>query len=144
MSTHQFQMIVISPCTALLLAGSTSCAGVGGVVSNIICFVTLYGLMLPLLNTALMFLVPSPGVKLIAWRVYGYGANSGTPTIFGFMSPCRDTLLAIFANNAAWSCVVLVYIFPLCFTILPNADWNSINPCICPGSALCTAKINVS
>jgi hypothetical protein len=88
--------------------GCTSSVGVGAVVSSVICFATLNGLSVPLLNKADIFFIPSHGVKLIACKVYGYGASSGTPITVGLMFPLMDTLLCIFANSAACSCVVFV------------------------------------
>lgn len=102
---------VIVPLTATPLIGAVSIGGVGAVVSKIICFATLYGLSVPAVNNADIFLVPSPVVRLIACIVYGYGIISGTPIIFGLMFPFTATVLAILANNAACICVVLVYIF---------------------------------
>lgn len=98
----------ISSVTSDPLTGAVSVGAIGAVVSRITCLATLYGLIFPMLNSAFIFFAPSPGVRFIAWSVYGKGINSGTPTIVGFIFPLMVTFVAIFENSAAWSCVVLL------------------------------------
>lgn len=89
------------PLTATPLIGAISVGVLGAVVSKMICLATLYGFSVPAVNNAVRFLAPSPGVRFIACSVYGYGAMSGTPMIFGLIFPLIATVLAIFANSAA-------------------------------------------
>lgn len=94
--------------TRAAFAGVARFTAAGAVVSNTICFATLYGLIFPMLNNVLIFFTPSPGVKLIAWSVYGNGINNGTPIIVGFIFPFIAAFTPIFAYSAAWICVVFV------------------------------------
>jgi len=91
----------IVPVTATPLIGVMSVGTVGAVVSRITCLATLYGLSVQAVNNAVIFFVPSPGVKLIACIVYGNGIMSGTQITGLIIDPLTATFVAIFENSAA-------------------------------------------